>query len=157
MSHSALSVAKVFVSLARKERRFLSNMQLHKLIYFAFGHHAGIYGQALTHELAEAWHFGPVFPSVYEALKRYGTEDVSGAFSPPAAEPLRFVANVTEPRDLELIETVWHVYKHYSSQELALIVHAPSGPWAQARVNHSTLYPSIELAQMQRFFEKAAA
>ena len=43
----------------------ITQMKLHKLLYYAAGWHLGFTGEPLFDEDIEAWQYGPVVPSIY--------------------------------------------------------------------------------------------
>lgn len=50
----------------------LTPLQVIKLTYMAHGYSLAILNEALIEETVEAWKYGPIVPSVYHAVKKYG-------------------------------------------------------------------------------------
>src|SRR5579862_1609210 len=73
--HDSRAVANRILEAARARGISLTIMQLLKLVYYAHGWNLAAYGEPLTRDAAEAWQYGPVYPTVYRALKN-GTEIV---------------------------------------------------------------------------------
>lgn len=124
---SAIAVAQAFLDLAQKEGRSLSNMQLQKLVFFAHGIHLAAYnGEPLIDDEIRAWDFGPVIPSLYERLRKYGRGEVSAIISPEDRDTI-------DPSSSEgqAIRSVWKAYKGYSAWELSNITHRPGSPWSK--------------------------
>lgn len=48
------------------QRQRLTQVRLHKLVYFAHGWHLGLNRGPLLDEAIQAWRYGPVVPSLYE-------------------------------------------------------------------------------------------
>src|SRR5260370_7712236 len=86
MPYPAKAVANEFLELAKKDGQQLTQMQLQKLVYFAYGWYLAITGTRLIDERVEGWQWGPVFPSIYKGLKRFGSSSVT---EPPQKVTLR--------------------------------------------------------------------
>lgn len=70
---TALHVAQYFISQSKISSPYaVTNLKLQKLLYYAQGFHLAVYGEPLFEEEIQAWAHGPVIPSVYNRLKRYG-------------------------------------------------------------------------------------
>lgn len=122
--HSAVAVAKAFLELAKRENKSLTNMQLQKLVYFAHGIHMSAYeGCPLINEHVKAWNFGPVIPELYEALRKYGSDEVSEISSPD-------YGNLQSDADaMKAIKIVWQAFRGVPASKLSDISHAKGSPW----------------------------
>lgn len=140
MPYPAKAVANEFLELARKEGKLLTQMQLQKLIYFAYGWYLAITGKRLIDERVEAWQWGPVIPSIYKEFKRFGSSPVTEQASEAAFKdgkigfrPIRVQSN--DPKEdalaLQVIKRVWDIYGKYSASTLSNMTHAPDSPWSQ--------------------------
>src|SRR5260370_13471552 len=76
MPYPAKAVANEFLELAKKDGQQLTQMQLQKLVYFAYGWYLAITGTRLIDERVEAWQWGPVVPSIYKEFKRFRSSSV---------------------------------------------------------------------------------
>ncbi|MBV4514936.1 Panacea domain-containing protein [Pseudomonas kurunegalensis] len=124
---SAIAVAQAFLDLAKKERRSLTHMQLQKLVFFAHGIHLAAYdGEPLIDDDIRAWDFGPVIPSLYERLRKFGRGEVDPVIS--ARDRDRLDPGSSE---MQAIRSVWEAYKDYSAWELSSITHRPGSPWSK--------------------------
>ena len=136
MMHRAVAIANSFWDIAQTAGQSVDPMKLQKLVYFAHGWHLGFGEGPLSIDNAEAWRWGPVFPDLYRAVKRWG----SGVIR----EPIHVVEfNGTElgwqaPKMSEqdepghrLVERVWHVYWKMSGPALSRLTHEEDGPWHQ--------------------------
>ena len=110
-----MSVANFFIDLAKRENRSISHILMHKLLYLAQGHSWGAYGRAIMDEAPEAWKYGPVFPSIYKYwLDEEGSKEAFQEFILVYEEHLGtsvFPPLVQESDDIELLTSVWNVYK----------------------------------------------
>lgn len=122
MKFNAFDIANAFISLARKEGRSLTNMQLQKLVYIAFGYFAGFRKDRLFVDDIQAWNYGPVIPNLYHALKKYGVGAVVDDL--PSKMP---VSEETEAASV--VRGVWNAYKRFSPIELSDLTHREGTPW----------------------------
>lgn len=100
----------------------LTNLILHKLLYFAQGYSLALYNTPLFDEDIEAWKYGPVVPSIYQTYKYNKKENISkikGDFS----------LDKYDSKTIELLLAVINDYGKYSSSELINITHEKGSPW----------------------------
>jgi len=129
----AMTVAKWFVDRANSEfideggvAEGLTNLKLQKLLYFSQAVSLSLKGEPLFDDKIVAWKFGPVVPTVYEALKIYGNNPV---------------AITVETQELSseaatLLEDVWNIYGKFAAHELVNIVHNHN-PWKKVYYSDS--------------------
>jgi len=139
-AYDAEEVANYFIERAQQEGARLTPMKLLKLAYFAQGWHLAIEGEELIRDPVEAWDYGPVIPSLYHSVKRYGDRPIteklgeSGWFSSPEeASP----GGDTR----EVLDAVWDVYSKYEPQVLSDITHMPGTPWHQVNEKYDGNIP----------------
>ena len=143
MPYPAIAVANEFLARAFLDHGTLSPMQLQKLCYFAHGWHLALTdGTPLIEEPAQAWSWGPVFPSLYQAVKDWGGEPLDRLITRPswafrrASAPGEVEIPGIPPRDSYvsgLLDRVWETYGHLSSARLSQLTHDPDGPWFKLR------------------------
>ena len=133
--YSALAVANHFLDLAKIEGIPISPLKLQKLVYLSHGWYLGINESPLIEdEYAEAWQFGPVFPSLYQEFKKFVNKPITVAATEIGETTSGFVL-VTPSIDLRdrsavrVIERVWWIYKGYSANQLSNITHKKGSPW----------------------------
>jgi uncharacterized phage-associated protein len=138
MGYPAKAAANAFVDIAAEHNQQLSPLKLQKLMFLAHGWHLAIANSPLIEdEFAEAWQYGPVFPSVYHEFKEFG----SGAIENKAAD-FRFAGNnnteveiftpeipKSDENTWKLIKKVWEVYSKYSGLGLSDLTHQAGTPW----------------------------
>lgn len=138
MSHVSAAVANRFLELARRDSKPLTNMQLQKLPFIAHGWSLALFDQPLIRDEARVWRFGPVYPKLYEALRRYGAGSVTDVICENddniyEDDRGRIVKGRFSPDEEKLLEAIWHAFKDYSGFELSALTHMKNAPWSQAK------------------------
>lgn len=142
MPYASAAIANRFLDLARQDETSLTPLQIQKLVYFSHGWHLAFEQGPLSAEHAQAWQWGPVFPELYHALKRWG----GGAISEPVRvmraelngndyQLVQMTPTIPEsaPFSPDLVDRVWAVYGGMSGAALSQLSHDPDGPWHKIR------------------------
>ena len=103
-----------------------TNLELQKLIYIAQMIHVGMNGSALVKGDFEAWELGPVHPTLYHHVKKFGAAPVARIQC--SDEPI-------EGTERSLLETTYDALVSKSSSELVAITHWEHGAWARNYVS----------------------
>ena len=106
-------------------------LKLIKLVYLCHGWHLAVEGKPLLSEQAQAWRNGPVLPSLYFAVRRFG----NNAVTPPIIEGLDGIKNdVTDlaPAQARVVDEVYRNYKKYDGVDLSELTHEKGTPWYAA-------------------------
>lgn len=126
--YKALDVAKYFIYLAsqkvigdNQEKEGVTNLKIQKLLYLAQAYYLAKLHKPLFGDQIEAWEFGPVIPSVYKNLKKYGRKSIT------VEEDKTKI--FTE--DKENLKKIWDAFGGYSASRLVDITHAHT-PWKEA-------------------------
>lgn len=158
MPYNTKSIANYFIDLAEASGEKLSPMKLQKLVYYAVGWFAGHTGQPLVDEPVEAWQYGPVFPSLYQEFKRFG----SGAITDKAVDfyngfHRRVVEHPQDPQVRKFLDNVWTSYGKYTAISLSEMTHATDSPWDITwRSSNGVRNKDIPFEVMQTHFKQAA-
>lgn len=125
MSNSkSLAVAqRMLEACAQADASSVTPMQLLKLVYIAHGYMLGKHGRPLLNESVQAWEYGPVVPSVYQAIKSYRSSPVERV---PSAPDHPFDAD-----EIAIIELVAKAYGKHSGVVLSAATHKAGTPWQQ--------------------------
>ncbi|MEJ1998904.1 MAG: DUF4065 domain-containing protein, partial [Maritimibacter sp.] len=76
-SYDSRVVANRILEIAETKGIKLTLMQLLKLVYIAHGWWLSFSnGRPLTSDTPQAWQYGPVYPAVYNAFRRYGSREI---------------------------------------------------------------------------------
>lgn len=100
-------------------------LQLMKLTYLAHGWMLGLTGKPLLNEQVAAWRYGPVLPSLYQAIRNYRDGPVDDV--PVFAGAVTFA-----PDELSIMDQVADIYGRYTGIELSSLTHEPGTPWDMA-------------------------
>ncbi len=136
MTHSVLAIANEFLARAEQSNSSLTSMHLQKLCYFAHGFCLATTNKPLTNDTIEAWEFGPVFPVLYDAVKRYGSGRVVSLIHENnwAVTPLvrgSIVRDLFKPDEKEIIEEVYVGYADFDPFQLSALTHETGSPWEE--------------------------
>jgi uncharacterized phage-associated protein len=130
MAYPASVIAYAFVEKGIEEGRFVTQMKLQKMVYFAHGYHLAKYGEPLVAEKFEAWKFGPVVQDIYQTYKLYGSEPITDTvFLPKPPRSFRYKPLTEAATDA--IEYTWKVTKDLSANQLSHWSHLDGSPWAR--------------------------
>ena len=99
-----------------------TNLELQKLIYIAHMIHVGVHEAPLVDGHFEAWELGPVHPTLYHHVKKFGASPVARIQC--SDEPI-------EGTERSLMETTYDALVSKSSTELVAITHWEGGAWAR--------------------------
>lgn len=106
----------------------LTQMKLQKLVYIAHGWNLVINHEPLVKTQPEAWDNGPVFRSIWNSIRDYGTTLTGKIRGWQTEIP---VPNFTAAEGA-LLDAVWKKYGHLSAQRLSDMTHQPGTPWTEA-------------------------
>lgn len=120
--HSSLLVANRLLELARQKGEALTPMQVLKLVYIAHGWMLALYHRPLIRDRVEAWQYGPVIPSLYNALRTYGGGAVTGVVA---------AFGELDPSADDIVRQVFDRYGSLSGPALSRLTHASGTPWAE--------------------------
>lgn len=140
--YSATAIANEFLHLARQEGRNLTNMQLQKLPYIAHGWNLALRDKPLIREQPRVWQYGPVYRTLYDALKIHGADPIDDYIYDNGwntfidhlynkrLERGNIIKANLEDDDHQLINAVWNEYKKYDAFQLSALTHKKNTPWS---------------------------
>lgn len=121
---TAVATANLFVLKGLEDGRPKTHLQLQKLVFIAHGWYLAELRRPLVNELAQAWHYGPVFESLYRELRP--------KLKQPILEPL--INNedaLANDADIEtLLALVYKIYGHWTASQLVEATFQPDTPWS---------------------------
>jgi uncharacterized phage-associated protein len=122
--HSSIQVANRLLQIATEAGRYLTPMQILKLVYICHGWMLGLYGRPLIGEEIQAWKYGPVVPSLYRFVRDYGGTAIMKPLPGSTTSPF-------DPLEDDLINQVFHKYGIYDGVTLSQMTHEEGSPWDQ--------------------------
>lgn len=123
MAQKSLAAAQYILNRRRAVRDTLSPMQLIKLAYIAHGFMLGWRGEPLLDEQVQAWRYGPVVPSIYHAIKDFGSSPVSQIRGAP--DDWHF-----SEEEMNVMNYVADNYSSWDGIQLSDATHQPDTPWS---------------------------
>lgn len=123
-------VARRFVEVAKERGEKLTPLQLQKLVFLAHGWSFPLLNRPLVGDRVEAWRYGPVFPELYVALKRYGATAVKEVPESARERVTNRVNEVTlDKSEMGVIDLVYEKYGSLSGPMLIELTHQEGSPW----------------------------
>lgn len=148
-AHDPRAIANRILDIRSEEGKPLTVMQLIKLIYIADGWSLALRGVPLSSENPEAWQYGPVYRSVYNAFGGIGARPVENRALIRGTElPLTEVFSDEEDKILRMVV---FSYGKLSAYTLSNLTHQPGTPWSKAYAGGA--YAEIDLEEMREHFE----
>lgn len=99
----------------------MTPLKLIKLVYICHGFHLALTNKPLINEKVEAWKYGPVISSVYDAVSHYKKMDIR--------EDFRHIEGGMDENAAAIIDSVLAGYGESTGIELSVITHLPGSPW----------------------------
>ena len=136
MAYPSPSIANEFLKQASEAEQPLTAMQLQKLCYLSHGFSLALFDKPFTNDKIEAWDYGPVYPDLYDAVKRYGGAPIAELIHQSNWAEKEEVRGPVMKADLsaderELTETVWKDYGSFEAFQLSALTHEDDSPWAK--------------------------
>ncbi|MFU2326828.1 Panacea domain-containing protein [Pseudomonas sp. NFX98] len=122
MSRDARAVAQRILNECREAGDpAVTPMQLLKLVYIAHGYMLARHGVPLINEPVEAWQYGPVVRSVYQAVRDFRSSPVTSVPAPPV---------MFDQNELAVMKDVARIYGRADGVTLSAATHQPGTPWS---------------------------
>jgi len=131
----------------------LSPLKLLKLIFLAHGWSFYLCDEPLVSEQPRAWQYGPVYPDVYDAVKKYGGSVICERIMNDQTQ-FPYEANLTESQKAA-VSAILKRYGGKSAFWLSNLTHLPDTPWSEA-MNNSGNYSEISADSMRNYYLKTA-
>lgn len=124
-------IANYIIRHASESERPVTNLALQKLLYLAHAQFYIRFKKPLVKGYFEAWQFGPVMPSIYRELKKFGRDPIQEEFLDVDlfTGEVRSLPFIDEEDVVSHLEDVTHYFKKYSAGQLVDVTHAEGGPW----------------------------
>ena len=136
--HRGYSAALIADYIIAKNRDPMHSIQVIKTAYIAHGYCLAMLGRPLIREKAQAWRYGPVFPSMYFALRDNGQNPIQSLEycdtmhgSKEFDARLDFLKARIDDDRREILDDAIDVYGNLSGNHLISITHAGDTPWSR--------------------------
>lgn len=128
----AVVVANYFVERGLAENRPVEGvLKLIKLVYIAHGWHLGVNEKPLIREDVEAWKYGPVIRSVYDAFKEYGKRSIDKTAYTGISTEMKRIEELDDGGAVQFLYKIWKFYRDFSGWQMSNITHKKDTPWDQ--------------------------
>ena len=127
--YNPITIANYFIYKSIDEGSCITPMKVLKLVYISHGWHLGLRKEPLLTEQTEAWKYGPVIGSVYQAFKKYGKSDIDQIQIQNNEIKIQFYNLLNNSEDRLFLDKIWSVYKKYSGTQLSSLTHLEGTPW----------------------------
>lgn len=122
----------------------LTMLHVIKLVYICHGWHLAKFNNApLIQEGIQAWKYGPVIPSLYDALMSYKKKPITNLIycqtpieSDTIKDRKKSMKNFIRESSRNLIDKVIAKYSNLSASQLVNITHQPGTPWEKCYVDN---------------------
>ncbi len=129
--HDARAIANFLLDYADEKKTKVTLMLVLKMLYYAHGWHLSLKKGPLVTQPFEAWEYGPVVRSVWEAFKGSGKKPLT-----TRAQRLDVVTNsysaAREPikeEQAEFLRQIFDAYGHVDAFDLSNSTHVEGSPW----------------------------
>ena len=129
---SPSDIAKYFLIRTEEDGNLISPLRMQKLVYFAYVSYLlkNKGKDRLFEEKIEAWPAGPVIPSLYRELKKYGSMPIDAkSYVDITKEKL---LEKCSKEVLELLDRVYEACEQFTAFQLMLVSHKERA-WINAR------------------------
>jgi len=136
MAYQTIAVANAFIEKAQAgQLPDLTPMKLQKLVFYAQSWHLKIYSEPLVDDFFSKWPYGPVIPSLYHEVKRYGSNPITNLIGNLdwKRESMAIVTPTIPASDTKtraLIDKITEVYGPLRGTQLSYLTHLPGTAWS---------------------------
>jgi uncharacterized phage-associated protein len=124
-------VANEIIEFGLERGYEVTNLSVQKLLYFTHAHFLVRNNSPLVNGVFEAWQFGPVHPTVYSALKKFGAKPIDSLIQkvdPVTREKIELPKLVKGQLKNDILDIVAPLIK-VSAGFLVDMSHVRGGPW----------------------------
>jgi len=159
VSHNPLAIANYFLDHA-PEKQKTGLLKLIKLCYIAHGFTLAIIDSPLVSEEAQAWRYGPVFPTIFFTFKDFFPLRKATNLSDPNS-PLDFNEKILNiqltQQQKNVVSQVIEKYGKLSGNVLSRLTHEEGTPWDQVYNNKRDInidFPIISNEIIKDYYKK---
>ena len=155
MGYSAKAVANSFLDISRKKGSDITPLQMQKLVYIAHGWWMALHGEndpLIGDEYAEAWEYGPVFPSIYHEFKVFRSDKIKEPATDLVFDDLveGFEFKVPSiPIDDKFtrlfLDHISNTYEDFTGLDLSTLTHRENTPWSDTIEKHGSSMRNLHI------------
>lgn len=141
--YKPIAFANEFIK--RSQTHGVSHMKLQKLVYCAYGWWLAYHNEPILSEKPQVWRHGPVFKSLYFALKHHGWHEIKTIQNDNFTTPSPSI-DEDDAQVHGLLDWVWERYQNMSAEALSDLTHKKGSPWEQTvRDNQNQIQRDTEI------------
>ncbi|MDR2853090.1 MAG: DUF4065 domain-containing protein [Burkholderiaceae bacterium] len=143
--YSPRVVANALLKKAASSRVELTHLKLQKLAFFMHAWNLALDDTPLINEQPQAWPYGPVFSTLYQDLKGFGSKPIERyikEIEPQSGREVALIPSLKDKKFWALADQVWDRYGGLTAAQLSSLSHTEGGPWMQARRNGLSEIPN---------------
>ena len=149
MEYSAFDLARYVLKKCIDEDHPISNLQLHKILYYIQKCFLREKKCRAFSEPVEAWQFGPVVPEVYDEYRIYGGRTI--VWIPDAHDNVAW----KDEKDKKLIDNIVEEKRKLDPWDMVQETHKEGGVWAKIYAGGEGAYHEIPVEMLREEAEKA--
>ena len=141
-------IAEWLIYTAYHDGNPLTQLKLHKVMFFAQGFHLALKDMPLFQRDFQAWKFGPVLKTIYDKYKHNGMDELIPLSDAPPP-------NISDSDTEAILLKVYELFGRMGSTKLVNLTHDPNGPWK--RHYHSDYIINDEIIpkdEIKEYFKK---
>ncbi|EHF6669248.1 DUF4065 domain-containing protein [Salmonella enterica] len=145
MAYPTVAVANAFIERALSGQiPELTPMKLQKLMFYAQSWHLKLYDEALVDDFFAKWQYGPVIPSLYHEVKRYGGSSITRPINSliDRGSEIKVVTPtvpVSDERTNMLLDKIVNVYGPLRGTQLSYLTHLPGTAWSATKQDNAVI------------------
>lgn len=149
--NSCLLVAKKYLEIANDQNISIGALKLNTLVYLSHGWSLALNNRPLIDDVIEAWHLGPVIPTLYESVRNSSSIPVKVEEIEGDTNQLKFI-------DVQLMLSAFEYYKHLSITDITTIAKKRDSPWHKRYMSIND-WDSFEIGDdnIKDFFDREMA
>lgn len=148
-------IANFVLDRADERRQEITNLDLQKIVYFLHGHYLTEFHEPLVIDEFEAWNYGPVHRTLYEAFREYNETAIEGrAFAfDPVRRQRREMPALSDPKVVNAISRLLDYYLDMPTYLRVQITHSEGTPWSRT-VSAADIRPNVGMKIPNQLIEE---
>lgn len=145
-----IEIANWFLQKGIDSKKLLTQMELHKFVYFAHALSLTNFSSPLIQGEFEAWQYGPVLPELYTYTKSWGSSPSSSLLAVPNDQSILHLQTpkLSDAAAIEICQITWNNFSKFNSSQLSNISHEKGSPWDIVyKENERAKIPNHEITQ----------